>query len=68
MFITVIVKMPIVQITTMVLGFIIVALEYPFPLVKGSPIHRSIPLRIVLLVLQSFLAVLFYQVGRVATY
>ena len=60
--------MPIVQITTMVLGFIIVALEYPFPLVKGSPIHRSIPLRIVLLVLQSFLAVLFYQVGRVATY
>ncbi|KAF8554197.1 hypothetical protein OG21DRAFT_1509210 [Imleria badia] len=60
-FITVIVKAPVVQIATMVLGFIIVALEYPFPFVKGSPVHRSIPLRIVLLVMQSFLAVLFYQ-------
>lgn len=61
------VKTPFVQFLTMVFGFVIIALEYPLPLVKGSPIHRSIPLRIVLLVLQSFLAVLFYQVGRVAT-
>ncbi|KAG6369532.1 hypothetical protein JVT61DRAFT_14281 [Boletus reticuloceps] len=26
-------------------GFIMVALEYPLPFVKGSPIHRSMPLR-----------------------
>ena len=51
----------------MALGFVMVALEYPLPFVKRSPIHRSIPLRVVLLVLQSLLAVLFYQVGRAAT-
>lgn len=51
----------------MALGFFMVALEYPLPLFKGLPVYRSIPLRIVLLVLQSFFAVLFYQVGPVAT-
>ncbi|KAI9569651.1 ATP adenylyltransferase-domain-containing protein [Boletus coccyginus] len=60
-FVAVIVKTPIVQFVTMILGFIIIALEYPLPFVKGSPIHRSIPLRIVLLILLSFLAALFYQ-------
>ncbi|KAH0827857.1 ATP adenylyltransferase-domain-containing protein [Lanmaoa asiatica] len=61
MFIAVIIKLPIVQIVAMVLGFILIALEYPLPTVKGSRIHRSIPLRVVLLILQSFLTVLFYQ-------
>ncbi|KAH7924250.1 hypothetical protein BV22DRAFT_1105598 [Leucogyrophana mollusca] len=60
-FIMLIVKIPVVQILTMVSGFMLIALEYPLPLFKGSILHRSIPLRIVLLTIQSFLAVLFYQ-------
>ncbi|KAG2342474.1 hypothetical protein BDR05DRAFT_1060214 [Suillus weaverae] len=60
-FITIIVKFPIVQIVTMVLGFIIIALEYPIPMLKGTAIHRSIALRVVLLILQAAGTVLFYQ-------
>ncbi|KAG1746300.1 ATP adenylyltransferase-domain-containing protein [Suillus occidentalis] len=60
-FITVIVKFPIVQIVTMVLGFLIVALEYPIPILKGTAIHRSIALRVVLLIIQAAGTVLFYQ-------
>lgn len=60
-FITVIVKFPIVQILTMGLGITIVALEYPIPSLKGTAIHRSIALRVVLLIMQAAGAVLFYQ-------
>ncbi|KAG8213927.1 hypothetical protein J3R82DRAFT_10673 [Butyriboletus roseoflavus] len=68
MFITVIVKFPFVQIITMVLGFIMIALDYPLPILKGSSIRRSMPLRVVLLILQSFFAVLFYQGTNVCLY
>ena len=60
-FITIIVKFPIVQIVTIVLGFFMIALEYPLPVLKGTVLHRSTILRVVLLVLLSFVAVLFYQ-------
>ncbi|KAG9316614.1 hypothetical protein JVU11DRAFT_2668 [Chiua virens] len=60
-FITIIVKFPVIQIVAMVLGFIMIAIEYPAPFLKASPIHRSISLRVVLLVLQASLTVLFYQ-------
>jgi len=60
-FITIIVKFPIVQIVAMVLGFIMIALEYPLPILKGTAVHRSIILRVVLLMLLSFASVLFYQ-------
>ena len=39
-----------------------IALEYPLPFLKGTMIYRSIPLRVVWLLWQAFLAVLFYQV------
>ncbi|KIJ68140.1 hypothetical protein HYDPIDRAFT_107800 [Hydnomerulius pinastri MD-312] len=67
-FISVIVKVPIVQIVTMVLAFMMLALEHPLPFIKGSAIHRSIPLRVVLLTFQSFLAVLFYQGTNASLY
>ncbi|KAG0698135.1 hypothetical protein DFH29DRAFT_113520 [Suillus ampliporus] len=60
-FISIIVKLPIVQIVTMVLGFTMIALEYPLPILKGTAIHRSIALRVVLLTMQASAAVLFYQ-------
>ena len=52
----------------MVLGFAMVALEYPLPSVERWRIHRSIPLRVVLLILQSSFVVLLYQVGGMTTY
>jgi hypothetical protein len=60
-FIALIVKLPVIPILTMLLGFFILALEFPLPLFKGLAIQRSIVVRIVLLILQTFLAVLFYQ-------
>jgi len=60
-FITIIVKIPIVQIITMILAMFILALEFPLPQLKSLAIHRSIVLRIVLLLFQTFLSILFYQ-------
>jgi len=60
-FITLIVKAPIIQILTMIVAFCMIALEYPLPQLKGTALHRSIIVRIVVLILQAFLAVLFYQ-------
>jgi hypothetical protein len=61
-FIALIVTIPAVQTLTMILGFFIIALEYPLPLLKHLAIQRSIILRVVVLVLQAFVAILFYQV------
>lgn len=60
-FITVIVKYPILQAITIILGFIMVALEYPAPILKGTSIHRSFGLRVVLLTIQASVAIFFYQ-------
>lgn len=67
-FITLIVKFPVVQSVAMLLGFMMIALEYPLPMLKGSAIHRSLPLRVVLLTFQSFLTVLFYQGTNASLY
>lgn len=60
-FITIIVKVPIIQILTMMVAFFMIALEFPMPQLKGTMIHRSLVLRIVMLILQAVLAVMFYQ-------
>lgn len=60
-FITVIVKFPVLQAITMALGLIMVTLEYPAPVLKGTAIHRSFGLRVVLLTIQASVAVFFYQ-------
>ncbi|CAL1707236.1 unnamed protein product [Somion occarium] len=59
--ITIIVKAPVVQILSMVLGFGLLALDYPAPFLKGTSIYRSFVFRIVLLILQAFFAILYYQ-------
>jgi vacuolar-type H+-ATPase subunit I/STV1 len=61
LFVTLIVRAPVIQIFTMIVAFIILAIEFPLPFIKGRAIHRSIPLRIVMLVFQASLAILFYQ-------
>jgi hypothetical protein len=63
-FITLIVKVPVIQILTMMIALSMVALEFPMPQLKQTMIHRSIVLRIVMLVLQAFMAILFYQVCK----
>jgi hypothetical protein len=60
-FIMVIVKVPIVQIISMIIGFWLVALEFPLPQLRQTRIHRSFVVRIVSLIAQAFFAVLFYQ-------
>lgn len=47
----------------MILGFFILALEWPLPLMKKLPIYRNLVVRIVLLLSQASLAILFYQVS-----
>jgi len=60
-FITVIVKFPIVQSFTIVLALFMIALEFPLPQLKSLAIHRSIVFRIVLLLFLSSLTIIFYQ-------
>lgn len=60
-FVTIIVKIPLVQILAMILAMFMIALEFPLPHLKKFAIHRSIVLRIVLLLFQTFLNILYYQ-------
>ena len=62
-FIQLIVRAPIIPIVAMVLGFMLVALETPLPILKSTAIYRSLVLRIVLLLFQAFLTIMFYQVS-----
>jgi hypothetical protein len=61
-FITVIVRVPLVPIFAMLLAMTILAIELPLPAVKKFSLYRSLVVRIVLLVFQVFLTILFYQV------
>ncbi|KAF8973073.1 hypothetical protein BDZ97DRAFT_1779219 [Flammula alnicola] len=60
-FVAVIVRVPVVQILSMVLGMFILAIELPLPAIKKLSLYRSLVVRIVLLLFQTFLTVLFYQ-------
>lgn len=60
-FITLIVKAPVIPIFSMIIGFSIIAFEYPVPWVRGTSIHRSFVVRIIALLVQAVLAILWYQ-------
>jgi len=60
-FVTIIVKVPALQIVAMLLGFFILAVEWPLPLLKKTAIYRNLVVRLVLLFFQTFLTILFYQ-------
>lgn len=62
-FVAVIVKIPLLQIVAMTLGFFILALEWPLPLMKKLPIYRNLVVRIVILFFQMFINILYYQVS-----
>ena len=52
----------------MILGLTILAIELPLPAVKQFSIYRSLVVRVVLLLFQVFLAILYYQVRRSCCY
>jgi len=61
LFVTLIVKTPVIQIISMILGMVILAIELPVPMVKQLALYRSLPLRVILLLFQVFFTILFYQ-------
>jgi len=61
LFITLIVKAPVIQIISMILGMVILAIELPAPMIKQLALYRSLPLRVILLLFQVFFTILFYQ-------
>ncbi|KAG8881401.1 hypothetical protein FRB97_009596 [Tulasnella sp. 331] len=60
-FLAVIVTRPLIQVFAIVLGSINLMLEFPGPFVKRTRLYRSLIFRTVLLIVQAFLGVLFYQ-------
>jgi len=60
-FIMLVVKMPVVPILTILISLFMTALELPLPALKKMAIHRSIVLRIVVLLFQTFFTILYYQ-------
>jgi len=60
-FIDIIVKVPVIQIFSILIGLSILALEYPAPFMKGTGLYRSLVARVVLLLFQTFFAIIFYQ-------
>jgi len=67
-FVAVIVKVPIIQIFALLTGLTLIALEMPIPQLKKSSIYRSFVVRIVLLVQQAALTILYYQGTNAAIY
>jgi len=67
-FLEIIVKVPLIQILSILFGLFTLLLEYPAPFMKQTSLYRSFAARAVLLVLQSFVAVFFYQGTNAAIY
>jgi len=61
LFISIIVKAPVIQIFVMLTGSFMLALEWPLPFFKKLPIYRSLALRTVVLLFLATLSILFYQ-------
>jgi len=61
-FAAIIVKAPVIPIFAMVLGMLLIAIEWPLPLFKNTSIHRNFTVRMLLLLFQTFLNILYYQV------
>jgi hypothetical protein len=60
-FVALIVKAPVIPIISMILGMVILAIELPLPALKKLAIHRSLVVRVVLLLFQVFFNILYYQ-------
>jgi len=68
LFITIIVRMPIVQIVAMILGFLTLAIELEIPPFRGSALGRNLVLRMIVVVFLSLVNSIFYQGINAAIY
>jgi len=59
---------PVLQIINLIFGFIMLAWEWPLPLLAGTSMHRSIEARLVALPLAALSAALLYQATNPAIY
>lgn len=59
---------PILQILNVLAGLLMLALEWPLPMLAGSSIHRSVEARLALIPLVALLAALLYQGANAAVY
>jgi hypothetical protein len=67
-FTTMIIKVPVVQLFSMVLGVLLLAIEYPIPPLKNLSIRRSFVFKIVMLLFLTFFTCLYYQGTNAAIY
>lgn len=67
-FINMIVKAPVLQLITILTGLALLVLEIPPPFLKNTSIHRNFVIRVPILLLQTFTAILFYQGTNAAVY
>ncbi|KAH9176350.1 hypothetical protein EDB89DRAFT_2126767 [Lactarius sanguifluus] len=65
-FIAIMVKAPVIQIISILLGLVVLTFEYPAPFMRGTAVHRSLVTRVVLLTFQIFFAIMYYQVPIVS--
>jgi hypothetical protein len=59
---------PILQSINLVMGFVMLAWEYPLGLIAGSSMHRSLEMRLVALPLVTLASALIYQGSNSALY
>jgi len=60
-FIVLIIRMPVIPIFAMVIGFFNIALQYPLPQLKSLSLHRSLVARVIILLFQTLFTILYYQ-------
>ncbi|CAM1507260.1 Fc.00g069010.m01.CDS01 [Cosmosporella sp. VM-42] len=59
---------PVLQIINLIMGLLMLALEWPLGFVAGTPIHRSLEFRLAILPLTALAAALIYQGTNPAIY
>ncbi|ORY34655.1 hypothetical protein BCR39DRAFT_585621 [Naematelia encephala] len=62
------VKVPLLQIFTLLLGLLAATLDAPLPWLYGTAIHRSMMLRVILYFLTGFVGIMVYQTVECAVY
>ncbi|WVQ84449.1 hypothetical protein IAT38_006601 [Cryptococcus sp. DSM 104549] len=63
-----VVDIPLLQSFTLVLSLMALALEMPLPFIKGTAIHRSLILRVVMYFITGFIGIMIYQTVDCAVY
>ncbi|RSH93164.1 hypothetical protein EHS25_007517 [Saitozyma podzolica] len=59
---------PLLQIFSLLLSIVALALEWPLPMLRRTAIHRSLTLRVVLYFLTAFVGIMVYQTVDCAIY